>query len=225
MSKCLLIKAEYLQGEQELVVARGLDRDEKVVSSSGRNIQHLYSTHEEADTRIVLHSLDAKNESYYCVVVQSRDTDVLVLMLVHETTDQVWVSSGTSKQSCFVPVHTVKQSLTPHILASVLPFHCITGCDTVSRFYNHGKKSAWKVFTDNTKTLEEFGTGSDADFPSQLKTAEICIVKMYSPKSKLTSVNSLRAAMFNKVDPESLPPTSDALHCHLLRCLYQVIEW
>ncbi len=78
-------------------------------------------------------------------------------MLVHETTAQVWVSSGTSKQPRFVPVHTVRQSLTPHILATVLPFHCITGCDTVSSFYNHGKKSAWEV--DNTKTLEEFGTG------------------------------------------------------------------
>ncbi len=86
---------------------------------------------------------------------------------------------------------------------SMCPFHCIPGCDTVSCFYNHGKKSAWKVFIDNTKTLEEFGTGSDTDFPSQLKIAEIYIVKIYSPKSKLTSLDSLRAAMFNKVDPES----------------------
>ncbi len=48
---------------------------------------------------------------------------------------------------------------------------------------------------------------------------------MYSPKSKLTPLDSLRAAMFNKVDPQSLPLTIDALHCHLLRCLYQVIKW
>jgi hypothetical protein len=91
----------------------------------------------------------------------------------------------------------------------------------VSWFYKHGKRLAWKVFSDNTKTLEEFGTSSDTDFPSQPKAAEIFIIKMYSPKSKLIYVDSLRAAMHNKVDHNMLPPTSDALHYHLLICLYQ----
>ncbi len=102
------------------------------------------------------------------------------------------VSSGTSKQQCFLPVHTIRQTLTPHILAGLLPFHCITGYNT--------------------------GTSSDADFFSHMKTEKIFIVKMYSPNSKLTSVASLRAAIFNKVDPESFSPTSDVLHCHVLRC-------
>ncbi len=37
----------------------------------------------QAGNILVLHSLDAKNEGYYHVDVQIRDTDVLMLMLVH----------------------------------------------------------------------------------------------------------------------------------------------
>ncbi len=53
-------------------------------------MQHLYSTYEQqAGTRIALHSLDGKNEGYYHLDVQIRYTDVLMLMLEHETTGQV----------------------------------------------------------------------------------------------------------------------------------------
>ena len=40
----------------------------------------LSSTQEEADTRIILHAISSKQES---IVVSSRDTDVLVLLVSH----------------------------------------------------------------------------------------------------------------------------------------------
>ena len=44
-------------------------------------IQHLRSEQEEADTRMLLHGLDATKRGETSTFIQSQDTDVLVLML------------------------------------------------------------------------------------------------------------------------------------------------
>ena len=54
-----------------------------VLSSSGvvQPISELESTQEEADTRMLLHSLHAARSRFTSVVIVSEDTDVLVLLL------------------------------------------------------------------------------------------------------------------------------------------------
>ena len=70
---------------RELVVSRGFREILNVWSSSAsrESLQELFSDHEEADTRIVLHARDAAVRSYHQVNVLCRDTDVLVLLLAH----------------------------------------------------------------------------------------------------------------------------------------------
>lgn len=207
-------------------MAGGQDIDELVVSSRGRNVQCLCSTQEEADTRIVLHAVDAAKKNFQRVIFISRDTDVLVLMVMHATTPEVWLSAGTGTKPRYVPVHTIKQTLTPEILAGMPAFHALTGCDTTSRMFGTGKKTAWKVFISNIQTLVTFGTGSQAAIAPQLKSAEAFVIKMYSSNSSAELTDSLRATMFHSVsEPERLPPTSNALHFHMLRCWYQVQVW
>ena len=53
--------------------------------STHRDISYLSSTQEEADTKIILHVLDAKDVGASTLEVHSLDTDVLVL-LVQSTT-------------------------------------------------------------------------------------------------------------------------------------------
>ena len=55
---------------------------------------HLTSSHEEADTRIVLHAADAATHDIKRVAVCSRDTDVLVLLVFHKSAPEVWIMIG-----------------------------------------------------------------------------------------------------------------------------------
>ncbi len=92
--------------------------------------------------RIILHARDACQERYARIVVHIRDMDVLALLVAHDTGNNIWVSAGFAKEHWYVPVHRVKESLPPEVLSSILAFHCVTGCDTVSHFYGQGKKTA-----------------------------------------------------------------------------------
>ena len=51
------------------------------MTSNNVPIQHLRSEQEEADTRMLLHGLDATKRGETSTFIQSQDTDVLVLML------------------------------------------------------------------------------------------------------------------------------------------------
>ncbi len=55
-----------------------------------------YTPHIKKQTPELFYILDTKHKGYYDEDVQSRDTNVLMLMLEHEATDQVSVSSATS---------------------------------------------------------------------------------------------------------------------------------
>ncbi len=63
----------------KIVVAGGFTDELEVRSSMGTSVDHFRSTNEEADTRLVLHAV---NSPCNTVVVASRDTDVLLLLLL-----------------------------------------------------------------------------------------------------------------------------------------------
>ena len=68
----------------ELILAGGFNDIIESWSSTGRYIQLLMlGTHEEADTRLVLHAFDAKNSGFLNTIVNSRDMDVLVMHYCH----------------------------------------------------------------------------------------------------------------------------------------------
>ncbi len=118
LSKDLLIKAEDLEHDKELVVAGGLENPHHVISSSGQDMKHLYSSHEEADTRIVLHTKDA-SENCNQIMVHSRDMDVLALLVAHDIGADVWMSEGLAKKPRYIPVNSIRQTLSPHVVGSI----------------------------------------------------------------------------------------------------------
>ena len=58
---CEVHAAKYLKEDQHLIIAGGFKNAEKVVAIHGPNVSEplvdLYSTHEEADTRMILHAI------------------------------------------------------------------------------------------------------------------------------------------------------------------------
>ena len=124
-----------------LVVAGGFAQITDVKSSDPEmDTSPLAANHEEADTRLVLHCVNTYAET---VVVLVRDTDVLVLLAAHfdkMPCTQLWMKTETLQKPKYIPIHILHQELPPRQAETLLSFHAITGCDSVSQLAGHGKK-------------------------------------------------------------------------------------
>ena len=157
--------------EKEIVVAGGF-RDEREVRSSKptTDITQLRAIHEEAETRLVLHAL---NCDFDVVVVASKDTDVLVMLLTHFPNMQceyLWMRSSTAKQRKYIPIRETYNNLPTGAAESLVALHTLTGCDTTSFFVNIGKRTAWKIFKESHHLLSDLGVGDLSN--DTIKSAE-----------------------------------------------------
>ena len=86
--------------------------------------------HEEADSRMMIHTLDASLHGHRRVKIRSNHTDIVVLAVSIALTlplDELWISFGSSKQVPCLPARTIATSLGRE-KACVLPmFHALTG--------------------------------------------------------------------------------------------------
>ena len=214
-------------GYKEVIVAGGFEDGQEVKCSKATVdiscVTQLRCNHEEADTRLVLHALYSTNET---VVVSSRDTDVLVLLVAHyplAKCKKLWMVSGTSGRHRYIPIDAVYNKLPPTSAPCLLTFHALTGCDTTSYFANHTKKSAWKIFNDNHQLLCDVGIGELTR--ETVISVEKFVCRVYNIR-ETDAVDSARYLMFSKTKKtEHIPPTSDALYFHLLRVHYQCMVW
>ena len=209
---------------KEIVVAGGF-RDELEVRSSktSTDLAQLKATHEEADTRLVLHAVHSQ---FNTVVVSSRDTDVLVLLVSHfprVQCEHLWMLSGTSKKWQYIPIDAVFNDLPTDSAPHLLPFHALTGCDSTSYFANHTKRSSWKVFIEHHQLLNNLGIGDLTE--ETIRSSETLVCRIYDVH-ETDSVDAARHVLFSKTGkPEALSPTSDALRFHLMRVHYQTMVW
>ena len=99
-------------------------------------------THEEVDTRMLLHVEDATKQGYTNVSIRTVDTDVVVLALAAAerlSIDELWVAFGTGKSFRFLTAHEMAQASGPDKCRGLPAFHAFTGCDTVSSFGGRSK--------------------------------------------------------------------------------------
>ena len=135
--------AEYLNESETLIIAGGFKLTKKVVSlykNYSETLKDLFSSQEEADTRIVLHTLYEIKFSKE-ILVKSVDTDVLILLIhffcsnsdLHKTNLFMQLGHGSTKR--FLSINKVVQSLGTTVSSCLLALHCLTGCDTTSGFF------------------------------------------------------------------------------------------
>ena len=86
-----------------------------------------------------MHALDAHAHGFERVVVSTRDTDILILLIHHDIPIEVLMNSNTSKEKRYIPVHQVRESLEPSVVHYILGFHALTGSDSTSQFYDHAR--------------------------------------------------------------------------------------
>ena len=174
-----------IEGRQ-IIVTKG----EEVLCSppaTGRNKLSLCS-HEEAETRIMVHITDAVQDGHQSVMIRSTDTDVVVLTVAAVATldrKELWVSYETGKNQKILPAHL---SPSPPCLPI---FHALTGCDTTSFFAGYGKRPAWAVwenFPNVTSTFLELAGTPSSISEENLCTIERFIILIYDRTSHLSKV-------------------------------------
>ena len=145
---------------QVLVLAGGFQDDEKVVAIS-RNHVEVYSNHEEADIRLMLHiqcSIERFGTSR--AIIWSLDTDVMIsgVYSSHELGTDIWFRTGTTEKVRYIPLHEISANLGQELTATLLAFHAITACDSTSYFKDRGKKGSLPVLKSSTEEFQSLKT-------------------------------------------------------------------
>ena len=119
----------------------------KLTATSVEAVDSLSSTHEEADTRILLHTKHASDNNYAVVVIHCEDTDVLTLAMSSKSQirSSIYLKRGSKTRTRYVKVDTIHNTLGDKVANALLGLHAVTGCDTVSAFAGKGKSSAFKL--------------------------------------------------------------------------------
>lgn len=224
----------------------------KLHSPGGRitiaeEVRRLYSSHEEADTKMVLHCLDiaSHTKDNTTIILRSPDTDVFILLLyfTQDLMHKILFDTGKGDKRRLIDVKKVAEVEGREICNALPAIHAFTGCDTSSAFVKRGKTGPLKLLkSQRDDFLDAFlSLGRSPDVSDHLyEKLEHFVCIMYSRRSATKDVNILRHAKFaerftprpgkvlssyNGVDISLLPPCRDALKMHIRRANYQALIW
>ena len=133
---------------RQVVVAWGTECE-----ATQRDVRHLRSTQEEADTKIILHALDASAQGATELSIYSPETDVLVLALRRypDLCSNSCFVTGTGSSRRVINLKSIADALGPTKTAALPAFHALTGADVTGSFSGKGKATCWDEF-DNAST-------------------------------------------------------------------------
>lgn len=154
-------------------------------------------SHEEADTRLLLHVADAVSKGHKNLMIRTVDTDVVVIALncfQRLSSVHLWIAFGVGKSFRYTAIHELAASLGPDHSCGIAFFHAFTGCDTVSSFAGHGKKGAfdaWLSFPEVTTAFMRLSS-EPVDVTDCMPLLERFVVRLYDRSSSKTAVNAAR---------------------------------
>jgi hypothetical protein len=124
----------------------------KLTSTDGESVDSveitdLESTHEEADTKIILHSIHQSASSPRGIIVRSSVTDVF-LLLMHFTfgiPTKLFMDAGVGNHRRMIPVSDLAAVHGQQFCEALLGLHAFSGCDSTSSFVRKGKITVLKT--------------------------------------------------------------------------------
>ena len=181
-----------------------------VLCTQSRDVSGLAPcTHEEADTRILLHVQDAVRQGYTKVSIRTVDTDVVVLAVTAAERleiEELWIAFATGKNFRYVAAHEIAMTLGPSKCHGLPFFHALTGCDTVSCFSGRGKKTTldtWRacneISDEVTKAFSALAvTPTISSVDDYMDVLERFVVLLYDRTSCQEHVNVARKHLFTQ---------------------------
>ena len=104
-------------------------------------MQELISSHEEADTRLLLHAKHAADNGYKSVIIVSEDTDVFVLLLAFDKniSATLYQKRRPATRTQFTDIYQLRLALGDDLCNALIGFHAYTWSDLVSTFLEEAK--------------------------------------------------------------------------------------
>ena len=186
--------------------------------SNKLKVAHLHSSQEEADTRMLLHAVDATKRGTRSICIQSPDTDVLVIALwcAPALCSDISMLVRTGSKHRTLNLRSIYESLQPEQVLALPGFHAFSGCDQTGPFCGKTKLSCWKAFEKANPNfhhaLGKLGLAEQLE-ESDYTALEAFTCQIYVPGTRLTQVKDLRWFLFSKrqFTDKKLPPTKMAL--------------
>ena len=207
--------------------------DDNVICAPTKSVELLAPcSHEETDTRMLLHSKDAAKQGMRNILLRTVDTDVLVIAVsvFHQlNVETLWIAFGVGKHFRYISIHDLVNTMGLRRSIALPMFHALTGCDTVSSMCGRGKRTAydtWSVFPNLTDAIISIMNAPDRITDENFDIIERFIILLYDRTSTQTSVNACRKELFSKKNRsmENIPPTKDALKQHVKRAFHQAVH-
>ena len=178
--------------------------------------------HEEADTRVCVHIMDALDKGANKIYVRTVDTDVIVIVvgvfyeLQRKCSDvDIWVAFGMGKHFQYHHINGICQYLSERKCKGLPFYHAFTGCDTNSQFLGKGKKSSWASWKSFPAVTDAFLHATEHPFELLNLTSPAfalleqftCI--LYDKTTSTCTVYDLRQELFSHRAKlmENIPPT------------------
>jgi len=189
-------------------------------------------SHEEADSRMLLHVADAMHHGYRHIMIRTNDSDVVAISVSSfpslTSISELWIAIGTGNKYRYIPIHILAQQLGPDKCKALSVFQPWTGSDFTSSFYGVGKKTAWAKWMGQPDVTAAFKymASSPAELPEWVLNAlELFAVHLYAPDLIARGITTVNAARYDQFyykgkDFDHIPPTKDALLQHSLRATY-----
>jgi len=203
----------------------------KGVMSSVDNMLSITSTHEEADTLLILYAV-AVSHLGNIPYIYSCDTDVLVLALrrVPDLHTESVIIMGSGDRRRKIKLRPIYLAVGSKRAAALPGMHALTGCDNTGHIRGKGKATCFKCFMraddDVIHALAELGAGL---YPSSqvLTGCEKYMCQLFKPGFE--SAAMLRWHMFKQFKDnqgvEKLFPTPGSITEHILRAHLQANIW
>lgn len=132
-------------------------------------------------------------------------------------------------------INRLKEILGSNICSQLIFIHAITGCDTTSRIFGVGKRTAvqkllkgepvlrscanaFTVPNKTTEAIDDLGCQVMAILFGGKRTDTLATMRYNTFSKKVASASSF-------VTPERLPPTESATKLHCRRAYYQIMVW
>ena len=160
-------------------------------------LHELTSTHEEADTRLLLHAAHIARCGHRTIVIRSPDTDVAVLAIyfAEDINARLLFRTGTKNRARFIDLTALACLHTKPLCRALPGVHALTGCDSTSAFVGRGKKPALSILLDpnNAAGREAMGRlGSSFEVSQDLYDEVERFVCLLYGSSHHTDVNELQ---------------------------------
>ena len=119
-------------------------------------VDDLKCTHEEADTRMLLHALHCGTTGSRAVVIVSEDTDIFILCIsfASHVPCPMYAKCGSKTRTQYFDVQKLVQMLGAEQCCALPGLHAFTGYDTVSAFAGRGKLKGLRLMSKSAQRRE-----------------------------------------------------------------------